>query len=144
MEEALASASAIALTIRVKSTEPAAVTEPTPDQQRPDVDPRSTAALIVAAARDASAQSADLLRLARIEVRGNLRAVAVLAGLFGGALLLVLVSLVLLLIALRDAIAVLIGSDALAGLIVALPFLSATAILMWLGLRRMGLRAAGR
>jgi hypothetical protein len=125
----------------VKSTEPATVIEPTSDRQRPDADPRSTAALIVAATRDASAQFADLLRLARIEVRGNLRAVATLAGLFGGALLLVLVSLVLLLIALRDAIAALIGSDALAGLIVALPFLAATAVLMWAGFRRMRLRS---
>lgn len=104
------------------------MTDPISDRQ-PDADPRSTAALIVAATRDASAHFADLLRLARIEVRGNPRAVAMLAALFGGALLLVLVSLVLLLIALWDAIAVLIGSDALAGVIVALPFLAATAIL---------------
>lgn len=106
-------------------------------------DPRSTGALIVAAIRDASAQFASLLQLARIELRSNLRAVATLVALFGGALLLVLVSLVLLLIALRDAIAVLFGSDALAGLIVALPFLAATAILLRLGFRRMSLRAAG-
>lgn len=137
------SASAIALTAPVKSIEPVAVTDPTSDRQS-DADPRSTAALIVAATRDASAQFADLLRLARIEVRGNLRAIATLAASFGGALLLVLVSLVLLLIALRDAIAVLIGSDALAGLIVALPLLAATAILMWAGLSRMSLRPVRR
>lgn len=119
----------------------AAVSESTPERTRPDADPRSTAALLVAAARDSGAQCADLLRLARIELRGNLRALALLAMLFGGAVLLVLVALVLLLIALRDAIAVLIGSDALAGLIVALPFLAATAILMGLGLRRMRLRS---
>lgn len=144
MGAGLAFGSATAPMALAMSIEAAAVNEPTPDRQQLDGDPRSTPALIVAVVREASAQFADLLRLARIEVRGNLRAVATLAGLFGGALLLVLVSLVLLLIALRDAIAVLIGSDALAGLIVALPFLSATAILMWLGLRRMGLRAAGR
>lgn len=136
----LAFAFAIVSMALVESTEPAAVTEPASDRQ-PDADPRSTAALIVAATRDANAQFADLLRLARIEISGNLRAVATLAGLFGGALLLVLVSLVLLLIALRDAIAVLIGSDTLAGLIVALPFLAATAILMPAGLRRMSLRS---
>ena len=118
----------------------ATVNDPTSARQQLDGDPRSTPVLIVAAVREASAQFADLLRLARIEVRGNLRVVATLAGLFGGALLLVLVSLVLLLIALRDAIAVLIGSDAVAGLIVALPFLAATGILMWAGLRRMSLR----
>lgn len=116
------------------------MTEPPAHPVRPDLDPRSTAALIVAATRDASAQFADLLRLARIEVRGNLRAVATLALLFGGALLLILVSLVLWLLALRDAIAVLIGSDAGAGVIVALPFLAATAMLLWAGLKRMRLR----
>ncbi len=57
------------------------------------------------ATRDASAQLADLLRLARIEMRGNVRAVATLALLFGGAALLILVSLVLLLLSVRDAIA---------------------------------------
>lgn len=125
----------------MKSAETAAVTKPTFDNRQPDEDPRTTAALMVAATRDASAQFADLLRLARIELRGNLRAVATLAALFGGALLLVLVFLILLLIALRDAIAVLIGSDALAGVIVALPLLAATAILMWLGFCRMSLRS---
>ncbi|SFK75918.1 Putative Holin-X, holin superfamily III [Methylorubrum salsuginis] len=123
--------------------EAVAVNEPRSDRPRPDADLRTTPALIVAAIRDAGTQFADLLRLARIEVRGNLRAVATLAVLFGGALLLVLVSLVLLLIALRDAIAVLTGSDILAGAIVALPFLSATAILLRLGFRRMGLRSVG-
>ncbi|WP_232631563.1 phage holin family protein [Methylobacterium sp. Leaf118] len=108
-----------------------------PERDRPDADPRSTAALIGAATRDASAHLAALLRLARIEVRGNLRALATLVLLFGGALLLVVVALVLLLIALREALAVLIGSEVLASLIVALPFLAAAAILTWSGVRRM-------
>lgn len=125
----------------VTHTEPAAVAQPGSNRPRPDADPRSTAALIVAATRDASAQFADLLRLARIEVRGNLRAIGTLAVLFGGAVLFVLVSLVLLLIALRDAIAVLIGSEALAGVMVALPFLAATAVLLRAGFRRMRLRS---
>ncbi|MFG5117146.1 phage holin family protein [Methylorubrum sp. POS3] len=99
---------------------------------------------MAAAARDASAQLADLLALARIEMRGNVRAVAMLALLFGGAVLLILVSLVLLLLSVRDAVAVLVGSDAIAALIVALPFLIATAILMWAGLRRMSLREVPR
>lgn len=120
------------------------MTEPTSHPVRPDSDPRSTPSLIAAATRDASAQLADLLRLARIEMRGNVRAVATLALLFGGAVLLILVSLVLLLLSVRDAIAVLVGSDAIAALIVALPFLIATAILMWAGLRRMGLREVPR
>lgn len=122
----------------------AAVTEPTSHPVRPDTDPRSTPSLIAAATRDASAQLADLLRLARIEMRGNVRAVATLALLFGGAALLILVSLVLLLLSVRDAIAVLVGSDAIAALIVALPFLFTTAILMWAGLRRMSLREVPR
>lgn len=125
----------------VTSPQTASVADPTADR-RPDSDPRGTPALIAAALRETGAQSADLLRLARIELRGNLRAGATLALLFGGALLLVLVALVLLLIALRDALAVLIGSDALAGLIVALPFLAATGLLMRGGLRRMSLRSS--
>ncbi|CAO4184631.1 Phage holin family protein [Methylorubrum populi] len=115
------------------------MTERTVDQPRPDADPRSKGALFVAATRDASPQLADPLRLVRIEVRGNLWAVATLAALFGGALLLVLVAPVLLLIAPRDAIAVPIGSDALAGLIVASPFLAAKAILLRVGLPRVSL-----
>ncbi|MER2250463.1 phage holin family protein [Methylorubrum podarium] len=109
---------------------------------RPDQDPRTTAVLILATLRDAGAHLGNLLRLARAEIRGNLRALASLVTLFGGALLLVLASLVLLLFALRDALAALIGDDALAALIVALPFLVAAAILTRLGLRRMSLRSS--
>lgn len=109
---------------------------------RPDQDPRTTAVLMLAALRDAGAHLGNLLRLARAEIRGNLRALASLVTLFGGALLLVLASLVLLLFALRDALAALIGHDALAAVIVALPFLVATAILTRLGLRRISLRSS--
>lgn len=109
---------------------------------RPDQDPRTTAVLILAALRDAGAHLGNLLRLARAEIRGNLRALASLVTLFGGALLLVLASLVLLLFALRDALAALIGDDALAAVIVALPFLVAAAILTRIGLRRMSLRSS--
>ncbi|MDV2984777.1 UNVERIFIED_CONTAM: phage holin family protein [Methylobacteriaceae bacterium AG10] len=97
---------------------------------------------MLTALRDAGAHLGNLLRLARAEIRGNLRALASLVTLFGGALLLVLASLVLLLFALRDALAALIGDDALAALIVALPFLVAAAILTRLGLRRMSLRSS--
>ncbi|WP_238256234.1 phage holin family protein [Methylorubrum podarium] len=97
---------------------------------------------MLTALRDAGAHLGNLLRLVRAEIRGNLRALASLVTLFGGALLLVLASLVLLLFALRDALAALIGDDALAALIVALPFLVAAAILTRLGLRRMSLRSS--
>ncbi|KQQ13324.1 hypothetical protein ASF53_14260 [Methylobacterium sp. Leaf123] len=108
---------------------------------QPDEDPRTTAVLILVAIREASAHLGKLLRLARTEVRGNLRMLTLLVLLFGGALLLVLASLVLFLLAVRDALAALIGNDALAALIVAMPFAAATVILTWLGLKWMSLRA---
>ena len=110
-------------------------------QGEPVEDPRTTAVLMLVAIREASAHLGKLLRLARTEIRGNLRMLALLVLLFGGALLLVLASLVLFLLALRDALAALIGNDALAALIVAMPFVAATAILTFLGLRWMSLRA---
>ncbi|CAO4150231.1 hypothetical protein LPLAFNJD_LOCUS3145 [Methylorubrum aminovorans] len=98
-------------------------------QGEPVEDPRTTAVLMLVAIHEASAHLGKLLRLARTEIRGNLRAVASLVLLFGGALLLVVAALVLLLFALRDALAVLIGSETGAALIVALPFVLASAIL---------------
>lgn len=106
----------------------------------PDRDPRATAVLFLAAIRQTSTHFGTLLRLARTEIRGNLRSLAFLAGTFGGALLLVVVSLVLLLLAARDALAALIGNEALAALIVALPFIVATMILTRAGLKRMSPR----
>lgn len=124
------------------AAEEAPVSERSDLKVRPDEDPRTTAFLILVAVRESAAHLGRLLRLARIEIRGNLRALAALVLLFGAALLLVLVTLALLLIALRDALAVLLGNEALASLIVALPFLAATAILTWAGVRRMSLRAS--
>ena len=117
------------------------MSEQTIQKGQPGDDPRTTAVLILVAIREASAHLGKLLRLARTEIRGNLRMLALLVLLFGGALLLVLASLVLFLLALRDALAALIGNDALAALIVAMPFVAATAILTFLGLRWMSLRA---
>lgn len=117
------------------------MSEQTIQEGQPGDDPRTTAVLILVAIREASAHLGKLLRLARTEIRGNLRMLALLVLLFGGALLLVLASLVLFLLALRDALAELIGNDALAALIVAMPFVAATAILTFLGLRWMSLRA---
>ncbi|MBB5762947.1 putative YccA/Bax inhibitor family protein [Methylorubrum rhodesianum] len=96
---------------------------------------------MLAAVREAGAHLGNLLRLSRVEIRGNLRALARLVTLFGGVLLLVLAALVLLLFALRDALAALIGQDGPAALIVALPFLVAAAILTFLGVRRMSPRS---
>ncbi|MGN7125218.1 phage holin family protein [Methylorubrum thiocyanatum] len=96
---------------------------------------------MLGAIREASTHLGMLLRLARTEIRGNLRALAALVALFGGALLLVLTSLVLLLLALRDALAALIGSEALAALIVALPFVVIAAILVLMSLQKLSLRS---
>ncbi|WP_455975662.1 phage holin family protein [Methylorubrum populi] len=96
---------------------------------------------MLAAIREASAHLGKLLRLARTEFRGNLRALTLLVVLFGGALLLVLASLVLFLIALRDALAALIGNEPLAALIVALPFVVVMVMLAHAGFVRMRLRA---
>ena len=115
--------------------------EQTSQKGQPGEDPRTTAVLILVAIREAGTHLGKLLRLARTEVRGNLRVLALLVLLFGGALLLVLTALVLFLIALRDAVAALIGNDALAAVIVAMPFASAAAILTYLGVRWMSLRA---
>lgn len=113
--------------------------EQTIQRGQPGEDPRTTAVLILVAIREASAHLGKLLRLARTEVRGNFRALTVLVLLFGGALLLVLSSLVLFLIALRGALAALIGNDAMAALILAMPFVAATAILTRAALKRMSL-----
>lgn len=123
----------------------AAEEEPVSEQAardgRRDGDPRTTAVLMLGAIREASTHLGMLLRLARTEIRGNLRALAALVALFGGALLLVLTSLVLLLLALRDALAALIGSEALAALIVALPFVVIAAILVLMSLQKLSLRS---
>lgn len=108
---------------------------------RRDGDPRTTAVLMLAAIREASTHLSMLLRLARTEIRGNLRALVALGVLFGGAVVLVLASLVLLLLALRDALATLIGNQPLAALIVALPFVVIAAILTLIGLQKMSLRS---
>ncbi|MGE7153795.1 phage holin family protein [Methylorubrum rhodesianum] len=117
------------------------VSERSARSARPDQDPRTTAVLMLAAVREAGTHLGNLLRLSRVEIRGNLRALARLVTLFGGVLLLVLAALVLLLFALRDALAALIGQDGPAALIVALPFLAAAAILTFLGVRRMSPRS---
>lgn len=125
----------------VGTIEEAPVSERTITKARPDGDPRTTAVLMLAAIREASAHLGKLLRLARTEFRGNLRALTLLVVLFGGALLLVLASLVLFLIALRDALAALIGNEPLAALIVALPFVVVMVMLAHAGFVRMRLRA---
>ena len=104
----------------------------------------ASAASLLAAARAASRHAGLLLRLARTEIRGNLRALAALVLLFGGAAGLTVVALFLFLIALRDALAALIGSEPLAGLIVAAPFLGAAGLLIRAGLRRMDAPRRGR
>ncbi len=124
------------------TAEGARVSKQTMEDGRPVEDPRTTAVLTLVAIREASAHLGKLVQLARREVRGNLQALALLVVLFGGALLLVLAALVLFLLALRDALAALIGNEPLAALIVALPFLAATALLLALARRAWRLPAS--
>lgn len=119
----------------LRNGEEAPLSEQTLQDGRPDGDPRTTAVLMLVAIREAGAHLGRLLRLARTEIRGNRRALASLVLLFGGAILLVLAALVLFLLALRDALAALIGNEAVAALIVALPFAAAAAVLLAWALR---------
>ena len=79
------------------------------------------------------------LRLAEAETTGNIRAVLGLVTLVGTALLLVIVSFFLVLSAIVKALAVVIGSEALAAVIVAAPFALASLVMLWIGLRWMAL-----
>ncbi|KQT78282.1 phage holin family protein [Methylobacterium sp. Leaf466] len=79
------------------------------------------------------------LALAQIETTGNIRAILGLVTLLGTAVLLVIVSFFLVLAAVVKGLAVFVGSEPLAAVIVAGPFLLASLVLLWLGLRRMAL-----
>lgn len=101
--------------------------------------PEPLLALVVEALRLASLHLHQTLTLARIETTGNIRAVLGLVALTGTAVLLLIVTFLLLLGAAVKGLAVLIGSEALAAALVALPFALASLVLLWLGLRRMAL-----
>ena len=103
-------------------------------------EPGSTIALTVAALREAGTLAARTLALARTEIDGNLRA---LIGLLAAGVTIVVLLICAFFVFLDAAvklIAALIGSEAVAALIVAGPFLTVAVLLAVFGARRMALR----
>ena len=101
--------------------------------------PDGTLALLVAALREGAAHVEALLTLARSEVDGNIRTVVSLVAIVGTIPILLIVTFFLGLDAVVKLLAVLLGSEAPAALIVAAPFLVVALGLGWLGVRRMAL-----
>lgn len=101
--------------------------------------PDGTLALLVAALRAGAAHIEALLDLARTETDGNFRAIVSLIGIVGTIPILLIVIFFLGLDAVVKLLAVPLGSEAPAALIVAAPFLIVALLLGWLGARRMAL-----
>ena len=101
--------------------------------------PDGTLALLVAALRAGAAHIEALLQLARTETDGNIRAIVSLIGIVGTIPILLIVIFFLGLDAVVKLLAVPLGSEAPAALIVAAPFLTVALLLGWLGARRMAL-----
>ncbi|MBX9931823.1 MAG: phage holin family protein [Methylobacterium sp.] len=101
--------------------------------------PDTTLALIGEALRLGSLHLRQTLTLARLETNGNIGAILGLVALLGAAVLALIVAFFLLLAAAVKALAAIIGSEALAAVIVAAPFALASLVLLVLGLRRMAL-----
>jgi hypothetical protein len=101
--------------------------------------PDGTLALLVAALRAGAAHIEALLELARTETDGNIRAIVSLIGIVGTIPILLIVIFFLGLDAVVKLLAVPLGSEAPAALIVAAPFLIVALLLGWLGARRMAL-----
>src|SRR4051812_34856749 len=101
--------------------------------------PNGTLALLVAALRAGAAHIEALLQLARTETDGNIRAIVSLIGIVGTIPILLIVIFFLGLDAVVKLLAVPLGSEAPAALIVAAPFLIVALLLGWLGARRMAL-----
>ncbi|MBP1178176.1 phage holin family protein [Methylobacterium sp. PvR107] len=101
--------------------------------------PDGTLALLVAALRAGTAHIEALLQLARTETDGNIRAIVSLIGIVGTIPILLIVIFFLGLDAVVKLLAVPLGSEAPAALIVAAPFLIVALLLGWLGARRMAL-----
>lgn len=99
----------------------------------------STLALFGSLARETGHLLDKTFALARLELGGNLRAALGLIALFGGAGLLLVAALFTGLHAAVKAVAALVGSEAIAALVVATPFVLAAALLATFGLRRMAL-----
>jgi hypothetical protein len=101
--------------------------------------PDGTLNLLVEALRTGAAHVEALLTLARIEVDGNIRALVSLVAIVGTIPVLLIVTFFLGLDAVVKLLAVPLGSEAPAALIVAAPFLAMALWLGWLGMRRMAL-----
>jgi hypothetical protein len=106
-----------------------------PDGNTPD----GTLTLLIAALREGTTHIEALLTLARTEVDGNLRAIVSLIAIVGTIPILLIVTFFLGLDGVVKLLALPLGSEAPAALIVAAPFLAMALWLGWLGTRRMAL-----
>jgi small-conductance mechanosensitive channel len=102
----------------------------------------STLVLLAKALHQTSEHLGKTLTLACAEIDGNIRALMSLLALVSVCVLLIVAALFLFLVVLVKALAALIGSEALAAVVVASPFAVAAAVLTGLALRRM--RTSGR
>ncbi|WP_375463037.1 phage holin family protein [uncultured Methylobacterium sp.] len=103
-------------------------------QDRPS---ESTAALIAMVLRDGGTLLGRTLALARIEIDGNVRALVGLFAILGTIVVLLISAFFVFLDALVKAVAVLIGSEAVAACLVASPFVIVTIVLATIGVRRI-------
>jgi hypothetical protein len=109
-------------------------------RQTPDGNPTDgTLVLLIAALREGTAHVEALLTLARTEIDGNLRAIVSLIAIVGTIPILLIVTFFLGLDGVVKLLALPLGSEAPAALIVAAPFLVMALWLGWLGARRMAL-----
>jgi hypothetical protein len=109
-------------------------------RQTPDGNPTDgTLVLLIAALREGTAHVEALLTLARTEIDGNLRAIVSLIAIVGTIPILLIVTFFLGLDGVVKLLALPLGSEAPAALIVAAPFLIMALWLGWLGARRMAL-----
>ena len=108
-----------------------------PRENTPGSTPESTLALTLGMVRETSRLVGRTLDLARTEIDGNLRALVGLLALLGTIVVLLVAAFFVFLDALVKALAVLIGSEVVAALVVASPFLAAAGLLAVLGLRRI-------
>ena len=96
-------------------------------------------ALVTAALRGGAVLTSRTLRLAQVEIDGNLRALIGLAALGLGLVVVLICAFFVFLDAAVKLLAALIGSEAVAAALVASPFLAAALVLGLMGARRMAL-----
>lgn len=104
-----------------------------------DRSPPSTVALLGAMLHDTVDHVGKMLDLARIEIGGNIRVLVGLIAMIATAVILIVVAFFLFLATIVGALAVVIGSEPLAAVIVASPFALAAVVLTWMALRRISL-----